>query len=101
MVYKTLFHQVITCLLLLGMFVTNGCQTVLEGADNSGNTSIWYVQHSQRSNQETEAGTRAQPFHSLEKAEQSSKPGDTIRILPSPINVSPLDGGIILKEGQI
>ena len=101
MVYKTLFHQVITCLLLSGMLVTNGCHTVLQDTDDSDDTSIWYVQQNQLSNQKIEAGTRAEPFHSLETAEQISKPGDTIRILPSPVSSNPLVGGIILKEGQI
>ena len=101
MVYKTLFQQEITCLLLLSMLVTSGCHTVLQDTDDSDDTSIWYVQQNQLSNQKIAAGTRAQPFHSLETAEQISKPGDTIRRLPSPVNSNPLDGGIILKEGQI
>src|SRR5215831_14542199 len=33
-------------------------------------------------------------------AVQHFGPGDTIVVLPSPINVPPLDGGIVLKAGQ-
>ena len=88
MVYKTLFHQVITCLMLSGMLVTNGCHTVLQDTDDSDDTSIWYVQQNQLSNQKIVAGTRAEPFHSLETAEQISKPGDTIRIINKQIYIN-------------
>src|SRR5882762_8233099 len=42
-------------------------------------------------------GSRSRPFATLEQVEAASRPGDTIRVLPS---MRPLDGGIQLKDGQ-
>ncbi|MBF8301216.1 MAG: hypothetical protein HW394_1586, partial [Acidobacteria bacterium] len=42
-------------------------------------------------------GSRARPFATLEQVEKASRPGDTIRILPS---TRPLGGGIQLKDNQ-
>jgi hypothetical protein len=46
-------------------------------------------------------GSNSAPFDSLAGAETASIPGDTIVILPAPLDVAPLDGGIALKAGQI
>ena len=45
-------------------------------------------------------GSAAQPFNSLALVQGASGPGDTIVVLPSPLSVPPLDGGIALKPGQ-
>ena len=45
-------------------------------------------------------GSQNAPFNSLEAVEKGSAPGDEIVVLPSPMNVPPLDGGIALKPHQ-
>jgi hypothetical protein len=45
-------------------------------------------------------GSAAAPFNSLALVQAASGPGDTIIVLPSPLSVPPLDGGIALKPGQ-
>ena len=45
-------------------------------------------------------GTRERPFDSLQTLEAASAPGDTLVVLPAPLEVAPLDGGIALKPGQ-
>ena len=45
-------------------------------------------------------GSRQAPFNSLSSAEAASGPGATIVVLPSPLSVAPLDGGIALKPYQ-
>ena len=45
-------------------------------------------------------GSERRPFSSLEAVEEASAPGDEIAVLPSPLSVPPLDGGIALKPGQ-
>jgi hypothetical protein len=45
-------------------------------------------------------GSQKHPFSSLKEVEAASEPGDTIIVVPSPIGVPPLDGGIALKSGQ-
>jgi hypothetical protein len=45
-------------------------------------------------------GSDQAPFNSLEAVEKASAPGDEIAVLPSPLSVPPLDGGIALKPGQ-
>jgi len=46
-------------------------------------------------------GSEGAPFNSLEAVEEASAPGDEIAVLPSPLSVPPLDGGIVLKPGQM
>ena len=45
-------------------------------------------------------GSAAAPFNTLAQVQQASGPGDTIIVVPSPLSVPPLDGGIVLKTGQ-
>lgn len=45
-------------------------------------------------------GAAQTPFDSLAAVEQAAAPGDTIVVLPSPLDTAPLDGGIALKPGQ-
>jgi hypothetical protein len=45
-------------------------------------------------------GSQQAPFNSLEAVEQASAAGDEIVVLPSPLSVPPLDGGIALKPHQ-
>ncbi len=46
------------------------------------------------------SGSRSAPFDSLAAVERASAAGDEIRVLPAPLDVPPLDGGIALKPGQ-
>jgi hypothetical protein len=45
-------------------------------------------------------GSERAPFNSMEAVEKASAPGDEIAVLPSPLTVPPLDGGIALKPRQ-
>jgi hypothetical protein len=45
-------------------------------------------------------GSQQMPFNSLGAVERVSVPGDEIIVLPSPMSVPPLDGGIALKPHQ-
>lgn len=45
-------------------------------------------------------GSRQAPFDSLAAIEHASAPGDVIVVLPAPLSVPPLDGGIALKPHQ-
>jgi hypothetical protein len=56
--------------------------------------STWYVKADASAGGD---GSRNRPFAALEQVEAASRPGDTIRVLPS---MRPLDGGIQLKDGQ-
>jgi len=55
--------------------------------------STWYV----KAGATTSRGTPAAPFRSLAQVERTSRPGDTILVLPSS---AALDGGIQLKPNQ-
>jgi hypothetical protein len=57
----------------------------------------WYVRAAARSNG---SGSRRRPFPTLAAVQRASRPGDTIVILPAPVKVTPLDGGIRLKPRQ-
>lgn len=46
------------------------------------------------------SGSMEEPFNSLAAIEEASTPGDEIIVLPAPLDVPPLDGGIALKPGQ-
>ena len=56
--------------------------------------STWYVKADAAAGGN---GSRNLPFATLEQVETASRPGDTVRVLPS---TRPLDGGIQLKDGQ-
>ena len=45
-------------------------------------------------------GSKAAPFDSLAAVERASMPGDEIVVLPAPLSVAPLNGGIALKADQ-
>jgi hypothetical protein len=45
-------------------------------------------------------GSRRHPFVTLSAVEQAAGPGETIVVLPSPVGMAPLDGGIALKPRQ-
>ena len=64
----------------------------LAGASEAAST--WYVKADAAAGGN---GSRNRPFATLEQVEAASRPGDTIRVLPS---MRPLDGGIQLKDGQ-
>jgi hypothetical protein len=57
----------------------------------------WYVSASAPAGG---TGTKAAPFNTLSAVESASGPGDTIVVLPSPLSVPPLDGGIALQPDQ-
>ena len=45
-------------------------------------------------------GSLAAPFNTLAAVQQAAGPGDTIIVLPSPLAIAPLDGGIALQPAQ-
>jgi len=63
-------------------------------AGASEGASTWYVKADAAAGGN---GSRNLPFATLEQVEGASRPGDTVRVLPS---TRPLDGGIQLKDGQ-
>jgi hypothetical protein len=68
-----------------------------QAAPPPGANHRWYVSASAAAGGD---GTIHSPFNSLAAVQNASAPGDTIVIEPSPLNVPPLDGGILLKAGQ-
>ena len=70
---------------------------VVTAGDSNANTRRWYVSAAAGAGGN---GSAVAPFNSLALVQQASGPGDTIIVLPSPISVPPLDGGIVLKAGQ-
>lgn len=46
------------------------------------------------------SGSESAPLNSLAAVERMSVPGDEIRVLPSPLDVPPLEGGVALKARQ-
>ena len=62
------------------------------------NPSKWFVQAGASS--EMGIGTQVRPFASLADAEQCSAEGTTIVVVPATAGSPPLDGGIVLKNGQ-
>lgn len=66
-------------------------------ADDSTYPRRWYVTASASAGGN---GSATAPFNTLSQVQQSSGPGDTIIVVPSPLSVPPLDGGIVLKAGQ-
>jgi hypothetical protein len=57
----------------------------------------WYVQAAAGPGGNGSAGA---PFDTLSAVQRASAPGDTIEVLPSPLSVAPLNGGIALKPHQ-
>ena len=68
-----------------------------QAAPSNGQNHKWYVSAAAAPGGD---GTIHSPFNSLAAAQQASSPGDTLVIQASPLNVPPLDGGIVLKPGQ-
>ena len=60
-------------------------------------TQTWYVSAAAAAGGD---GSASAPFNTLAAVQQVYGPGDTILIEPSPLSVSPLDGGIALLPGQ-
>src|ERR1041384_989466 len=73
--------------------VVSACVLTFVAAAGEG-ASTWYVRADAGAGGN---GSRSRPFATLEQVETASKPGDVIRVVPSP---RPLDGGIQLKDGQ-
>jgi len=67
---------------------------ILVVAGTSGAASTWHVKADAPNGGD---GSRNKPFNTLQEVEAGSRPGDTIRVIPSE---KPLDGGIQLKDGQ-
>ena len=59
--------------------------------------STWYVSATALA---SGRGTASSPFNTLARVQNISRPGDTIVVVPSPLDAPPLDGGIVLKPGQ-
>jgi hypothetical protein len=60
-------------------------------------SQAWYVSATAAAGGD---GSALAPFNTLAAVEQASAAGDSIIVLPSPINAAALDGGIALKAGQ-
>jgi hypothetical protein len=58
---------------------------------------VWYVSATAPPEGD---GSQEHPFNSLAAVEAASAPGDFIKILRSPADTPPLEGGIALKDGQ-
>lgn len=79
------------------------------GADSGGNPTTltpgslpitgpaWYVSAAGSADGD---GSQSKPFNSLQDLEAASQDGDTLVVLPAPLDLPPLDGGIALKPGQ-
>jgi hypothetical protein len=59
--------------------------------------STWYVSATALA---SGRGTASSPFNTLAQVQNISRPGDTIVVVPSPLDAPPLDGGIVLKPRQ-
>lgn len=77
-------------------FYVNGSQR--PDCRKNPNPSAWFVKAGAAP--ETGVGTQAKPFASLADAEQCSAERTTIFVLPATPGSPPLDGGIVLKNGQ-
>ncbi|MGH9255655.1 MAG: hypothetical protein ACRD3C_13935 [Vicinamibacterales bacterium] len=74
-------------------FVAVASLTLL-ATGTSGAASTWHVKAGATAGGD---GSQGRPFATLQEVETRSRPGDTIRVVPSD---TPLDGGIQLKDGQ-
>lgn len=63
----------------------------------AGTHGTWYIRASAPAHGD---GSAEHPLNSLAAAQRLSRPYDTLVVLPAPVSVSPLDGGIALKVGQ-
>jgi hypothetical protein len=79
---------------VVGIAVTNPARA---DDNNAYGHNKWYVSATGGAGGN---GSAAAPFNTLAQAQQASGPGDTIIVVPSPINVPPLEGGIVLRAGQ-
>src|SRR6202023_261757 len=80
---------------LVGLAATAMARSGDDGHGNgSGAHHRWYVSPSAPAAGD---GSAAAPFNSLALVQAASGPGDTIVVVPSPLSVAPLDGGIVLQ----
>jgi hypothetical protein len=69
----------------------------LPASATTASQHTWYVSATAGS---SGVGTQVAPFNTLSAVQAASSPGDTIIILPSPLSVPPLNGGIALQANQ-
>jgi hypothetical protein len=83
----------------LGVLVALDATGMAKSGDDHGSGAHhrWYVSASALAGGD---GSAAAPFNSLAVVQAASGPGDTIVVVPSPLSVAPLDGGIALQPGQ-
>ena len=81
----------------LTLSATVGVATEAAGDSNTYGHHRWYVSATLGAGGD---GSAATPFNTLAQVQQASGPGDIIIVVPSPVSVPPLDGGIALKSGQ-
>jgi hypothetical protein len=67
------------------------------GRTRHSKTKTWYVSATAGANG---SGSRRKPFASLAAVQNAARPGDTIVVLPAPVSLAALDGGIQLKPRQ-
>lgn len=81
----------------MAVMVTIGVTDAAGADDNTYGHNKWYVSASAAAGGN---GSAAAPFNTLAQVQQASGTGDTIIVVPSPVSLPPLDGGIALKAGQ-
>jgi hypothetical protein len=89
-----------SALFLAAMMASITIAVAAAAAAGNSNTNAhhrWYVSATAAAGGD---GSATAPFNTLAQVQQASGTGDTIIIVPSPISVPPLDGGIVLKAGQ-
>jgi hypothetical protein len=92
------FHVVVpAALAVLALLLAPAPSRATPSHAKARKTRTWYVSATARSNG---TGSRRKPLRTLAAVQSASRPGDTIVILPAPITVAPLDGGIRLKPRQ-
>ncbi len=85
-------------LLALALFALQAAPALPPDCGKNPNRLRWFVQAGASS--ETGIGTESKPFASLAEAQWCSAERSTIVVLPAPPGSPPLDGGIVLKNGQ-
>lgn len=85
-------------LLALALFAVQAAPALPPDCGKNPNRLRWFVKAGASS--ETDIGTESRPFASLAEAQWCSAERSTIVVLPAPPGSPPLDGGIVLKNGQ-
>jgi len=96
-------HALMAFTLISGVLVLGCSQEQEQGAQPAGSTPAAAMANAlyvSALGSDQGDGSRARPYATLQKVEQVSQLGDVIVVLPVPLDVPALDGGIALKPGQ-